>query len=147
MSVFIERCRNTAKKVTIIFFMSCLSVCPSVWNPSTPTGRILIKFDIKNTSRKFVVKWNFHENLTRLPGILHEDRHTVMFISGSVLRMRNVRIISLKKSKHTFSPAKIVTLITIKIIIIIFINCNSVVTRWQWLFYMYTKHEIGYYWI
>jgi len=31
------------------------------------------------------------------------------------------------------------------IIIIIFINCNWVVTRWQWLFYMYTKHEIGYY--
>jgi len=23
--------------------------------------------------------------------------------------------------------------------------CNWVVTRWQWLFYMYTKYEIGYY--
>jgi len=23
-------------------------------------------------------------------------------------------------------------------------NCNWVVTRWQWLFYMYTKYEIGY---
>jgi len=31
------------------------------------------------------------------------------------------------------------------IIIIIFIYCNWVVTRWQWLFYMCTKHEIGYY--
>jgi len=31
------------------------------------------------------------------------------------------------------------------IIIIIFINCNWFVTRWQWLFYMYTKHEIGHY--
>ena len=30
------------------------------------------------------------------------------------------------------------------IIIIIFINCNWVVTWWQWLFYMYTKYEIGY---
>ena len=30
------------------------------------------------------------------------------------------------------------------IIIIMFINCNWVVTRWQWLFYMYTKYEIGY---
>ena len=29
------------------------------------------------------------------------------------------------------------------IIIIIIINCNWVVTRWQWLFYMYTKYEIG----
>jgi len=27
-------------------------------------------------------------------------------------------------------------------IIIIIINCNWVVTRWQWLFYMYTKYEI-----
>jgi hypothetical protein len=26
---------------------------------------------------------------------------------------------------------------------IIIINCNWVVTRWQWLFYMYTKYEIG----
>ena len=22
-------------------------------------------------------------------------------------------------------------------------NCSWVVTRWQWLFYMYTKHELG----
>jgi hypothetical protein len=29
------------------------------------------------------------------------------------------------------------------IIIIIFINCNWVVTRWQWLFNTYTKHEIS----
>ena len=28
--------------------------------------------------------------------------------------------------------------------IIIFINRNLVVTRWQWLFYMYTEYEIGY---
>ena len=39
------------------------------------------------------------------------------------------------------------TILIIIIIIIIFIHCNWVVTRWQWLFYMYTKHEIGYYWI
>jgi len=31
------------------------------------------------------------------------------------------------------------------IIIIIIINCNWVVTRLQWLFYIYTKYEIGYY--
>ena len=30
------------------------------------------------------------------------------------------------------------------IIITIFINCNWVVPRWQWLFCMHTKHEIGY---
>jgi len=32
-------------------------------------------------------------------------------------------------------------LYNIHIIIIIFINCNWVVTRWQWLFYMYTNME------
>jgi len=31
------------------------------------------------------------------------------------------------------------------IIIIIIIYCNLVVTRGQWLFYMYTKYEIVYY--
>jgi len=35
--------------------------------------------------------------------------------------------------------------IIIIIIIIIIIYCNWVVTRWQWLFYMQTKHEVGYY--
>ena len=29
------------------------------------------------------------------------------------------------------------------VIIIIFINSNWVVTRWHWLFHMYTEHEIG----
>ena len=32
--------------------------------------------------------------------------------------------------------------VIIIIIIIIFINCNWVVTRWQWLFYMYTRKEV-----
>jgi len=31
------------------------------------------------------------------------------------------------------------------LIILLFVYCNWVVTRWQWLFYMYTKYEIGYY--
>jgi len=29
-------------------------------------------------------------------------------------------------------------------VIIIFINSSWVVTRWQWLFYMYAKYEAGY---
>ena len=32
-----------------------------------------------------------------------------------------------------------VIVIIIIIIIIIIINCNLIVTRWQWLFYMYTN--------
>jgi hypothetical protein len=37
-----------------------------------------------------------------------------------------------KSARHLRSFKKI-------IIIIIFINCNWVITRWQWLFYMYTN--------
>jgi len=36
-------------------------------------------------------------------------------------------------------------IIIIIIIIIIFIYRSWVVTRWQWLFYMYVKYEFGYY--
>jgi len=35
-------------------------------------------------------------------------------------------------------------LIINKTLIITFINCNWVVSRWQWLFYMYTKYEVVY---
>ena len=43
-----------------------------------------------------------------------------------------------------FRREVVVVVIIIIIIIIIIINCNWVVTRWQWLFYMYTKYEIDY---
>jgi hypothetical protein len=45
--------------------------------------------------------------------------------------------------RYTVGPIKS-SLLTIIIIIIIIINCNWVVTLWQWLFYMYTKYESGY---
>ena len=46
------------RKVTIVFVMSVyLSVRPSAWNNSAPTGRILITFDIRAFFfRKFVEK-------------------------------------------------------------------------------------------
>ena len=43
------------------------------------------------------------------------------------------------------STTSIIIIIMIIIIIIIIIYSNWVVTRWQWLFDMYTKYEIGYY--
>ena len=49
-----------------------------------------------------------------------------------------------KKLKVILSRMRRQTVYVI-LILIIFINCNWVVTRWQWLFYMYTKHKIGYY--
>jgi len=36
------------------------------------------------------------------------------------------------------------SIIIIILLLLLFINCNWVVTRWQRLFYMYTKYEIGY---
>ena len=46
---------------------------------------------------------------------------------------------------HLVTPSVAVSeIVIIIIIIIIIIYCNWVVTRWQWLFYMCTKYEIGY---
>jgi hypothetical protein len=52
-----------------------MSVRPSAWKNSAPTGRIFMKFDIweclENLSRKF----KFHENRTRIKGTLREDQY------------------------------------------------------------------------
>jgi len=45
---------------------------------------------------------------------------------------------------HCAASLKKWKLLIIIIIIIIIIYCNWVVIRWQWLFYMFTKYEIGY---
>jgi hypothetical protein len=45
---------------------------------------------------------------------------------------------------YTGLYCKMMMMMIIVIIIIIFIDRNWVVSRWQWLFYMYTKYEIGY---
>jgi hypothetical protein len=68
-----------------------MSVHPSTWNNTAPTGRIFMKFDIWeffcNLSRKLM----FHWNRTRITGTVHEDQYTFLTISRSVLlRMRNV---------------------------------------------------------
>ena len=57
--------------------------------------------------------------------------------------MRNVTDETVEKSK-THILCSVTCPKIIIIIIIIIINCNWVVTRWQWLFYMYAKYEIGY---
>ena len=85
------------REATISFV---ISVRPSAWNNSAPTGRIFMKFDLcwflETLSRKF----NFHYNLTRMTGTLHEDQFT--FISRSVLlRMRNVSGKSCRANRNT----------------------------------------------
>ena len=44
----------------------------------------------------------------------------------------------------TFLSSILIIIIIITIIIII-INRNWFVNMWQWLFYMYTEYEVGYY--
>ena len=58
-------------------------------------------------------------------------------------------VASLSPRRLGFSPGLVyvgfvMDEVIIIIIIIIIIYCNWVVTRWQWLFYMCTRHEIGY---
>ena len=80
-------------------------------------------------------------------------------ITGTIVHFRfYIRYISIHRLLYfnffsasfctTFLSAGIATSISVHvfsllfIIVIIIIYCNWVVTRWQWLFYIYTKHEI-----
>ena len=51
---------------------------------------------------------------------------------------RSVQSFGKGKGRAAKKVCKVI--IVIIIIIIIIINCNWVVTRWQWLFYVYTKY-------
>jgi hypothetical protein len=48
-----------------------LSVCPSAWNNSAPTGWIFMKFDIWGFFENVARKFKFEKNLTRLLDTLH----------------------------------------------------------------------------
>jgi hypothetical protein len=86
------------RKATVSFVMS---VRLSAWNNWTPTGRIFMKFDILNTSRKSVgKKCKFYKNLTVT---LHEDQYTFFIIFRSVLlRMKNVSDGNCRENQNTF---------------------------------------------
>ena len=61
-----------------------------------------------------------------------------MYIS-KILDHGNSQILNFNCSKLTLQNG---TLVDMKLFTkkkVIFINCNLVVTRWQWLFYMYTN--------
>jgi len=38
----------------------------------------------------------------------------------------------------------IIIIIIVVVVVVVVVCCSWVVTQWQWLFYMYTKYEIGY---
>jgi len=78
-----------------------MSVRPSAWNNSAPTGRILMTFYISGLSLK-ICRNNSSSNLTGMTGTLHEK--LCIFISCWILfRMRNVSGKSCMESQNTYS--------------------------------------------
>ena len=88
------------RKATVSFIMS---VRPSAWNNSAPTGQILIQFYVwafffKNASREF----KFNKNPSKTTGTFHEDVFTYMKVSCWItLRMRNISSKSCRENQNT----------------------------------------------
>ena len=85
---------------------SVMSACPSerlsAWNNSAHTGRILLKFNIWVFFRKSVEKILVSVKYYKKTGTLHEDKHTFMSISCSVLlRMSNISNKICRENKKT----------------------------------------------
>jgi hypothetical protein len=84
------------RKATISFVMS---VSPSAWNNSAPTGWFFLKFDIWVFFENLFTKINFHLNISGINGTSHKDLCT--FISHWIsLRMRNVSRIICRENLH-----------------------------------------------
>ena len=81
---------------------SRLSVCPSAWNKSAPTGRIFTKFDMWVLFENMPEKFKIHENLTRRTGTFHEDLRAVMIPRSLLFRMRNVLDKNCTENQNTF---------------------------------------------
>jgi hypothetical protein len=88
------------RKAIISFVMSvCLSVRMEQFGSHwTDFHEMLYLGIFENLARKF----KFHENLTRMTGILHEDKNTYLSISRSVFRrMRNGSDESCRENQNT----------------------------------------------
>jgi hypothetical protein len=89
------------RKATISFVMS---ICPSAWNNSAPTGRIFMKLDIwvfffENLSTKIHVSLKSDKN----NGTLHEDVFMFMTVSRwIILRMKHVSNKSCREKQNIF---------------------------------------------
>jgi hypothetical protein len=78
-----------------------VSVCPSAWNNSASTGRIVMKFYISGFFENLSRKFKFHSNLTRITGTLHEGQNTFMTISRFILhRTRHVSDKSCRENQN-----------------------------------------------
>ena len=78
---------SKSRKATVSFVMS---VCPSAWDNSVPTGHVFMQLDVSNF-RKSVDTVKVSLNLTRITSTLHEYLCTFMIVSRLILlRMMNV---------------------------------------------------------
>ena len=74
----------------------------SAWKNAVPTGRIFMKSDIWGFFENLLRKFKLHHNLTTITGTVHEDRHTFLITSRSVLLiMRNVSNSSWRGNQNT----------------------------------------------
>jgi len=89
--------------VQIVCVMSVrVSVCPSAWNSSAVTERILMKFGILAFLENLWRKFDFDYNLSIITGTLREDLSTYMIISRWILlRMRTVSDKSCRENHNT----------------------------------------------
>ena len=62
-------------------FLRLVSICPSAWNNSAPTGRSFMKFDIWGFLENLLGKFKFHQNQGRVNGTLRGDQYTFLIIS------------------------------------------------------------------
>ena len=88
--------------------ISFMSVRPSAWNNSAPTGQIFMKFGIWVFFENLWIKFKFHYNLTRITGTLHEDQYKFFIISRSIhLKMRIFSDKSCRENQNTYFVLRI----------------------------------------
>jgi len=76
------------RKVAISFVIY-VSVRPSAWNNSAPTGRVFIKFDLYFSKLEKMGVSLISDNIT---DVLHEDVRALLIIPRGIPRMRNVSV-------------------------------------------------------
>jgi hypothetical protein len=98
---FLARSQNWEKR---LLAPSCLSVCLSAWNKSSPIGRIFMKFDIWVFFESLPWKFEFYLKSDKNSGYFTWRLCTFLIISRRILlRMRNVSDKSCRENQNTFS--------------------------------------------
>ena len=77
-----------------------MSIRPSAWNNSPPTGEIFMKFDMWLFLQILSRKLRLHYNLPRITDTLHEDLCTFVTSGWIIFRMRYVCDKSCRKNRN-----------------------------------------------